>query len=118
MKKRLIWGMLLLFSIATFAQTPQTRSSMNKYEQQWKQVEGFDKQDLPKSATKVVNDILQKAIAEKNTPQVIKSLIYKNKYKIAIDQNESTQIFAELDSLMQNTNVVEQSILHSMLAEL
>ena len=119
MKKRVIWGIFMLFSIAIFAQTPQTKGSMNKYEQQWKQIEAFDKQDLPQSAAKVVDDILQKAISEKNTPQVIKSLIYKNKYKITINNGENTQIFSDLESLLaETTDTADKALLHSMLAEL
>lgn len=119
MKKRVIWGFLILFSIATFAQTPQTKHSMNKYKQQWIEVENFEKQDLPQSASKAVDEILRKAIKEKNTPQVIKSLLHKNKYKIDIDNQENTQIYSDLENLLAETNnPADKALLHSMLAEL
>lgn len=119
MKKRLIPGLLILFSIMTFAQTPQKRGSMIKYEQEWKQIESFDKKDLPQSAAKIVDEILQKATADKDIPQVIKALIYKNKYKIAIDNEGNTQIFSDLEKLLAETeNVGDKALLQSMLAEL
>jgi len=119
MKKRLILGLLLVMSLGLAAQNPSTRSSMNKYEQQWKQIEKFEKDDLPKSASQVTDQILTSAIAGKNTPQVIKALIYKNKYKIQIDREESTQIFSDLENLLQSSeNLSDKALLHSMLAEL
>jgi len=119
MKKRVILGLLIIFTCGIFSLTAQTRSSMNKYPEEWKQVEKFEKDDLPKSANEVIGQILKKAIADKNTPQTIKALIYQNKYKIAIDNEESTQIFADLEELLNNiSDVTDKALLHSMLAEL
>lgn len=119
MKKSIILGLLLLLLCGVFSLTAQTQSSMNKYRVQWQQVEKFEKDDLPKSAGEVVDQILKKSIADKNTTQAIKALIYKNKYKIAVDNQEDTQIFADLEDLLKTTtNVTDKAILHSMLAEL
>ncbi len=119
MKKRLILSLTLLLSIGVFSQTLKKGGSMTTYEQQWTQIEKFERGDLPKSATGVVDTILKRAIAEKNTPQVIKALIYKNKYKISTDNQESTPIFSDLENLIAtSTNVRDKALLHSMLAEL
>jgi len=119
MRKHLILGLFVLFTTGLFAQTLQTGSSMNKYEQQWKQVEKFEKQDLPKSAGQVIDQILKEALADKNTPQLIKALVFKNKYALAVDSQGDTQIFIDLDSVLNTTtNKADKAILHSMLAEL
>ena len=62
------------------------QTANKKYENEWKQVEDYEQQSLPQSAAKSVDEILQKAISDKNTTQVIKALIYKNKYKKQIDR--------------------------------
>ena len=94
MKKHLLIGLLLLLSINMIAQT-----SNNKYEAEWKQVATHERNDLPQSAMQTVNAILEKAIASKNNTQVIKALIYKNKYKRQIDNNDNKGIFTDLQAL-------------------
>lgn len=91
----------------------------NKYENEWKQVAEMEEQQLPQSATKLVDDILQKAIKAQNNTQVIKALIYKNKYKKQIDRADNDALFSDLQNLIDNTkNIQEKALLHSMLAEL
>lgn len=119
MKKRLILGLTLLLSIGVFSQTLKKGGSMKTYEQQWTQVEKFEKDDLPKSATDVVDQVLKQAIADKNTSQAIKALIYKNKYKMDTDSEENTQLFSDLENLITTSaDVNDKALLHSMLAEL
>ncbi|MEN9919059.1 MAG: hypothetical protein RL662_1495 [Bacteroidota bacterium] len=119
MRKQLILALLLLCTYGVMAQTSKHSKRMNSYENEWSQVNKFEEEDLPKSASSTTDGILRQALAEKNTPQVIKALIHKNKYKVAIDQQESTSIFNDLEALLSNTNhVSDKALLHSMLAEL
>jgi hypothetical protein len=114
MKKQLLISLFFLLSISMIAQT-----SNKKYENEWKQVEDYEQQSLPQSAAKSVDEILQKAISDKNTTQVIKALICKNKYKKQIDRSDSEAIFTDLQALLaQTTNADEKALLHSILAEL
>ncbi|MBK5720323.1 hypothetical protein JGH11_05520 [Dysgonomonas sp. Marseille-P4677] len=114
MKKKLLISLFFLLSISMVGQV-----SNNKYESDWKKVLETEEQDLPQSAIGIVEDILQKSIADKNTTQVIKSLIYKNKYKKIIDNQNNEQIFADLLSLVTQTSKIEEkALLYSMLAEL
>lgn len=119
MKKRLILGLTLLLSVGAFSQTLKNGGSMKTYEQQWTRIEKFEKDDLPKSATTVIDEILKQAIIDKNTSQTIKALIYKNKYKISTDRDDNTSLFADLESLISTTSDInDKALLHSMLAEL
>ncbi len=114
MKKQLLISLFLLLSICMMSQT-----SNKKYESDWKKVADYEQESLPQSAIKSIDEILQKAISDKNTTQVIKALIYKNKYKKQIDRSDSEAIFTDLQSLLsQTTNADEKALLHSMLAEL
>lgn len=119
MKKRLILGLTLLLSIGVFSQTLKNGGSMKSYEQKWTQIQKLEKDDLPKSAINVIDEILKQAIADKNTSQTIKALIYKNKYQIATDKQENTQLFTDLENLIATSkDMNDKALLHSMLAEL
>ncbi|MFV0417579.1 MAG: alpha-2-macroglobulin family protein [Dysgonomonas sp.] len=115
MKKRILVSFILLFSLMTMS----AQTSNNKYENEWKEVERNEKESLPQSAIKEVDEILQKAIADNNTTQIIKALIYKNKYKKDIDRQDNEGLIKDIEALIpQVDNVTEKSLLHSMLAEL
>lgn len=115
MKKQLFIGFILfVFSVVTFAQT-----SNNKYEKDWELVTKYEEESLPQSAIKQVELILQKAMKDKNTQQIIKALIHRNIYKEDIDSSTNAFLIKELSELARNTNNVnEKALLHSMLAEL
>lgn len=115
MRKSLL---ILIALLSALAITAQTKPSMN-YDSSWKKVADFEEQSLPKSASEEVNKILLLAIADKNSPQVIKALIHQGKYDLAIDAENDTLIFCNLnDMVAKSTDVVEKSVLHSMLGEL
>lgn len=119
MKKKFVLGFLLLLSLGVFAQNSQTRHTMNNYQKQWEQVDKFEGEDLPKSATKIVDEVLKDALKNGNTQQAIKALIYKNKYKLSINDQENTEIFTDLENLLDaTTRKEEKALLNSMLAEL
>lgn len=115
MKKLVIISLILFFNVLTMS----SQTSNNKYEKEWEEVSKFEKESLPQSASKIVNEILQKAIDEQNVTQAIKAVIYKNKYDIVIDADNNDRIFADFALLLDKTNdVSEKALLHSMLAEL
>ncbi|WP_255491179.1 alpha-2-macroglobulin [Dysgonomonas sp. 520] len=110
---------LLTLVMGVSAQSKQNQNTMKSYEELWKEVGLMDKKDLPKSATEIVDRILQKAISEKNTPQTVKSLIYKNKYATIINKDEDSHIFDDLEQLLASIPKVEdQALLHSGLGQL
>ncbi|SHF40046.1 alpha-2-macroglobulin family protein [Dysgonomonas macrotermitis] len=119
MKRQLFLGLLIFLTIGIFAQTNQPRKEMNRYETRWNEIAGFEKDDLPKSALGVANQILKSATSEQNIPQTIKALIYINKYQVAIDGENNTRIFSDIDSLINvSKKAEEKALLHSMIAEL
>lgn len=111
---------LLLFFCA-LGLFSQNRPIMNHdaYLNDWKKVTEFEQKSLPRSAAGIVDQILHRAIQEKNGPQVIKALIHQGKYDLALDMQNDTLIFRNLNEMTKkSTDVVEQSVLHSMLGEL
>ena len=115
-----VYLLLLLeaFSAGVFSQNNRQMNG-NQYANEWAKVAEFEKKSLPQSASEAVNDILRKAIEDKNSPQTIKALIHQGKYDLAIDTQNDTLIFHNLnDMLEKSSDPVEQSVLHSMLGEL
>ena len=109
----------ILIALLCFGAIYAQKTSKMNYEQEWKTVQEFEKKSLPKSAAEEVDKILRRAIADKNSPQVIKALIHQGKYDLAIDTENDTVIFRNLsDMLAKSRDVVEKSVLHSMLGEL
>lgn len=105
-------------AVIFFSLQAQNRPTMN-YDQQWETVAKFEEESLPKSAAEQVDKILRQAITEKNSPQIIKALIHQGKYDLAIDAENDTAIFQNLQLMLEKgTNIVEKSVLHSMLGEL
>jgi len=111
---------LLLFFCA-LGLFSQNRPIMNHdaYLNDWMKVTEFEQKSLPRSAAGIVDRILRRAVQEKNGPQVIKALIHQGKYDLALDMQNDTLIFRNLNEMAKkSSDVVEQSVLHSMLGEL
>ena len=115
MKRLVILLSIILCSSVIFA---QNNSDMS-YTMEWEKVNSLEKQSLPQSAANAVDKILQKAIADKNSPQIIKALILQGKYSINIDAQNDTVIFNDLNKMIEESNnVVEKAVLNSMLGDL
>jgi uncharacterized protein YfaS (alpha-2-macroglobulin family) len=113
--------LILLLTLLVSGVFSQNRTEMNRdnYEKEWAIVADFEKKSLPKSASEQVGLILQKAIKEKNTPQVIKALIHEGKYDLSVDGQNDSLIFNNLKEMLEkSSNKVEKSVIHSMLGEL
>lgn len=89
------------------------------YESNWKKVEEYVDESLPKSAAAEVDKIFSMAIADGNSPQMIKALIHQSIYNMEIDNENYTFLFDSLNKMLdQSTDIIEQSVLHSMLGDL
>ncbi len=89
------------------------------YEKMWKSVEAFEKKDLPQSVIKKTTEIYQKALAEKNSPQMFKAYLYNANTKVKIDADS---FYVNLKGLekweAESTVPMDKAILNSMIAEL
>ncbi|OBX27141.1 alpha-2-macroglobulin family protein [Gelidibacter algens] len=111
MKHIIAFSMVILF--ANFAQA-QSKS----YENLWKQVEKLDTEGLPKSALEVVEQISKLAVADKNTSQHIKSLLYQSKYALVLEEDAQLKIINNFKSQITTSEIPTKYILENMLANL
>ena len=90
----------------------------NDYSANWKKVEAFEKQGLPKSAWDEVNIIYKKASKDNNEAQQVKASIYLVHYRNMIEEDSySTNIFY-VDTLLETARTPAKNILQSMQAEM
>ena len=90
----------------------------NNYLKLWKSVEQFENEGLPKSSLKVVEEITAKAKAENNSPQIVKTLMYKSKYALTLEEDAQLNIIKDFKEEITNSEFPTKNILESVLANL
>ncbi len=111
MKKYII---LILICIANL----NTMNGQNDYKEEWKKVDTFDQQGLPKSALEVVEAIYKKSKTENNDNQLIKALLHKAKYLLTLEEDAQLNIIKEFKSEIDQSQFPKKNILESILANL
>jgi uncharacterized protein YfaS (alpha-2-macroglobulin family) len=107
---------LLLFVQNAFAQTQNTMPNKS-YATLWKAVDSLERQGLTKSALEQTLPILAKAEAEKNYAQLLKTLMYKGKYDIALTENGDQALVDDWEGRCTRLPQPARSVLQSMLAQ-
>ena len=102
--------MLFLFSAISNAQ--------DSFDNLWLEVEKLDAKNLPKSALARVDKIYLKAEKEKNASQLIKSLVYKSKFSLILEENAQLKIINNFKKHISNSTFPTKNILQNMLANL
>ncbi len=103
--------MILLFSSLLNAQN-------NTYDSLWKSVTSLEKEGLPQSALKVVERIATKALKAKNDSQYIKSLLFKSKYTLTLEEDAQLKIINDFKLEIAQREFPSKNILESLLANL
>ncbi|WP_233897384.1 alpha-2-macroglobulin family protein [Tenacibaculum piscium] len=105
----------LLFMITFFA---TTLNAQENYENLWEQVQKFEKENLPKSALKVVETIYAKADVAKNSPQIIKALFYKSKFSLTLEKDAQLKIINQFKIHIDKSSFPTKNVLENVLANL
>lgn len=83
------------------------------------QVSDKEAEAAPKTALLQAQNDYRKAVKEKNSPLLIQSLIRQIKYQALIDMDSIPPMLQDLEEYIgEDRNIVEKSILHSLIAEL
>ncbi len=97
---------------------PIQAQKMDFYTQKWKIVDKFDKKSLPKSALNTVEEIYRQAQKEKLTEQIIKSCIFRLKYKSILEEEGFEGQCKELETIALKEDFPTNAILQTMLADM
>ena len=103
--------MILLFATLSNAQN-------QNYDMLWAKVEQFEQEGLPQSALEIVTQISEKATQDQNTNQMIKSLLFKSKYALVLEEEAQLKIINDFKSDIANSEFPKKNILENLLAHL
>ena len=109
---------IVLFILFSYLNTETAKAQNKTYEQLWKEIKKYEDESLPKSAYKVADEIYLKASEENNSPQLLKSFIFRMKLKDNYEEDAFENLLAELDSTINTAKFPEKAIMHSMLADM
>ena len=104
----------LLLTIVTGAQS----NKFDSFKKEWTEVEQFEVKGLPKSALEVVEKIYKNAKKKKNHPQIVKSLLYKSKFSLALEEDAQLKVINQLRGEIATSTFPTTNILESILADL
>ncbi len=110
-KHLLFLFMIILFS--TFSQAQNTN-----YQDSWAKVEKFEVDGLPKSALNLVNSIEKQATKDENHPQLIKTMLFKSKYALVLEEDAQLSIINDFKSKIETSKFPVKNILENILANL
>ncbi|MCB9307143.1 MAG: hypothetical protein H6565_11170 [Lewinellaceae bacterium] len=88
------------------------------YAAEWKAVDSLERQGLFKSALERVEKIQALAARERNTPQVIKSLLYRGKYVAQLEEDGFVNAVQLFEQEEKKAALPEKAILQSILGQL
>ena len=96
----------------------QSQKNNDSFEVLWKQVEKLENDALTKSALKVVTSISEKAKKEKNSPQIVKALLYTSKYVMTLEEDAQLKIATDFKQEIDKAEFPTKNVLESYLANL
>ncbi|QRM90941.1 alpha-2-macroglobulin [Lacinutrix sp. WUR7] len=107
---------IAIFMIILFANFSQAQT--NNYESLWKEIAQLEKEGLTKSALQIVETISSKAKAAKNSPQIVKALLYKSKYALTLEEDAQLKIINDFKTEIKESVSPTKNLLENMLANL
>ena len=102
--------LIFLFSLSVNGQ--------NNYDELWLEVEKFEVDGLPKSALEIVDEIYEKADKATNSPQIIKSLFYKSKFALTLEEDSQLKVINSFKAHIAKSNFPTKNVLENVLANL
>ena len=102
--------LMILFSLTT--------NSQNNFTQLWTKVEKLEVDNLPKSALKVVEEIYLKANKENNSPELIKTLFYKSKFSLTLEEDAQLKVINQFKEQISKSVFPTKNVLENVLANL
>ena len=102
--------MIIVFSSISNAQ--------NSFENLWLEVEKFEIDNLPKSALNSVDKIYSKAEKENNAAQIIKTLFYKSKFSLTLEEDAQLKVIENFKKHISKNSFPTKNVLQNILANL
>lgn len=88
------------------------------YEAEWKEIDSLESKGLPKSALEKVEALYERAKKDQNAPQLVKTLLYKGKYIVQLEEEGQVASIRLLEKEAGQAPFPAKPILQSILAEI
>ncbi|MFZ4635330.1 MAG: MG2 domain-containing protein, partial [Saprospiraceae bacterium] len=98
--------------------TSQTFMPPGDYADAWRRIDSLEKEGLFQSAQVEAEALLSRARSDKNEAQVIKSLLYKGKFMVQLEEEGFAKSVMLLEDELPTAAPAEAAVLHSLLGEL
>jgi hypothetical protein len=116
MKKSLAFIVFTTVVLATFLFAQKSSITIAA---RWEKVNQLAEKQLPESALKEVQAILEQAQKEKNSPEVIKAMVYKMRFTLEKNPDEAPALIKDFEAFTEkSSDAGEKALLHSMTADL
>ncbi len=110
--------LIAILTVILFSQMSHSQKNDESYEVLWKNVAQFEKEALTKSALGVVQKISKKAKKEHNSTQIVKSLLYRSKYAMTLEEDAQLQVINDFKVEIAQAKSPTKNILEGYLANL
>ncbi|PKA99021.1 uncharacterized protein YfaS (alpha-2-macroglobulin family) [Flavobacteriaceae bacterium MAR_2009_75] len=107
----------LILTLFLYSQMAHAQNN-SSYETLWKSVQKLESQALTQSALEAVKVISEKAIEEDNSNQIVKTLLYRSKYAMVLEEESQLGIINSFKSEIEKAASPTKNILESYLANL
>ncbi|MFH4963925.1 carboxypeptidase-like regulatory domain-containing protein [Gaetbulibacter sp. M235] len=107
-----------VFFLTIFLLNSISYSQNSAYNNLWKKVEQQEVEGLPKSALNIVEQISVLAKKEKNEPQLIKTMFFKSKFALILEEDAQLNIINNFKNEIEKSEFPTKNILESILANL
>jgi alpha-2-macroglobulin-like protein/alpha-2-macroglobulin family protein/MG2 domain-containing protein len=114
---KLLTGLLITLTAIIFTAS-QLRYEETDFNEKWQNVERFVKKGQPRSAIKIIDEIYTASKKLNNTPQVIKSLIYRVSLQSHFEEDYFIKSIDFFKKEISTASSPEKQILQSLVAEL
>jgi len=107
-----------IFFLTVFLLSSISYSQNSNYNNLWEKVEQQEIEGLPKSALNLVEQIYTLAKKEKNDPQLIKTMLFKSKFALILEEDAQLKIINNFKSEIEKNEFPTKNVLESILANL
>jgi len=123
MKQKFILLSLTLCLLLTTNSIFASNTTLNpiddgKYKKEWAKVDSLEKKGLPKSALEIVEKIYTMAKADKNSDQLLKTIVFKIKFKNELEEDAFKKLIKDIENEIKTSVFPAKNMLHSMLADM
>ena len=115
--KKLIPYFIIIVALAVISGF-QLKTDDADFDKLWQKVESLSQKGQPKSAIKIVDKIYKSAKQSNNTPEVIKSLLYRVSLQSSYEEDHLLKSIEIFENELSSANVPEKQILQSLIAQL